>query len=588
MNVCEIDNILNNFFENRNSNALLIDGPWGCGKTYQINEIIKEKKNKYDIYYISLFGLESIDEINTKLYFKIHKIRKHSKIFKNALFMVSKAIPIIRELNITDALDNQLGTFDKKIKKKSIIVFDDLERLSSAVSYDNLLGYINGLFMSGCRIICLSNSKKIQADRLELYNDFKEKVFDHIYTINDINTKLFDKIFSPEKNEKENTYLKNKIDNIESYYYLFDNNLRLAKKVYYFFRDEIIPLYESKEHLNDKKVYNLNDLFEATIHTVKIALSNNTKSINEGTQGKIILYKQNDLDKMKFDENIVLGLYNNFIIEQSKSYEKIRLEKIILLVRTLLMKFCFYESDELEELLFQKADEKYAILNETFFYLSQEKKIKFVDVLEEFIRNEGFKGTSVMTKIRDVINGSNFEFSNDVLRLIAKEYIQSENYGFGIKWHFNLYEPNGVFKNNVNQFIRKLETIIDECYDEQNKEYILKLKNETNYKNKTTILNDIDKNKENLNISKIYDELAINNFFFPNLIEDIDYDKWYYCNMIAIYAKENGKGEDFKKCCISIFNKNPNDETLKDRLTSLLYYNGIDKNFSFDNLNECE
>lgn len=47
--------------------ALLINGKWGCGKTYFIrNELmnhLKNKKQKYDVNYLSLYGIKSTDEI---------------------------------------------------------------------------------------------------------------------------------------------------------------------------------------------------------------------------------------------------------------------------------------------------------------------------------------------------------------------------------------------------------------------------------------------------------------------------------------------------------------------------------------------
>ena len=54
MNIVKINEVLKNFITNQETKSILIDGPWGCGKTYQINEFMKKfinnKTNK--IYYL--------------------------------------------------------------------------------------------------------------------------------------------------------------------------------------------------------------------------------------------------------------------------------------------------------------------------------------------------------------------------------------------------------------------------------------------------------------------------------------------------------------------------------------------------------
>ena len=68
----DLEQIIENF-SNDNHRSLLIDGPWGTGKTYQVLNYIKHKKKKsIKVTYISIFGKQSIDEINTELYIKLN------------------------------------------------------------------------------------------------------------------------------------------------------------------------------------------------------------------------------------------------------------------------------------------------------------------------------------------------------------------------------------------------------------------------------------------------------------------------------------------------------------------------------------
>ena len=149
MNIMSISEILKQFVENHENKSILIDGPWGCGKTHQINEYIKEYnknndtlKNKTQIYYVSLFGLESIDEIHTAVYYQMFprtvKVKKIASGILKGASVISKAIPYIEKAgDVCDGLDAQLGNISKeKIKKSSIIVFDDLERISTSIRFE--------------------------------------------------------------------------------------------------------------------------------------------------------------------------------------------------------------------------------------------------------------------------------------------------------------------------------------------------------------------------------------------------------------------------------------------------------------------
>ena len=54
---------------NQVTGALLLTGPWGCGKSYLIKEIARElNENKQAaIAVISLFGLDSVSAINKRV-----------------------------------------------------------------------------------------------------------------------------------------------------------------------------------------------------------------------------------------------------------------------------------------------------------------------------------------------------------------------------------------------------------------------------------------------------------------------------------------------------------------------------------------
>ena len=48
-------------FVDSDYNIILLDGPWGSGKTYLLNEFVDNNKNKdLRFYYVSLHGLKNI------------------------------------------------------------------------------------------------------------------------------------------------------------------------------------------------------------------------------------------------------------------------------------------------------------------------------------------------------------------------------------------------------------------------------------------------------------------------------------------------------------------------------------------------
>jgi chromosomal replication initiation ATPase DnaA len=63
-------------FEDNTDRAIMIDGRWGIGKTYQLLAHIsgqsRKEKRKKKYVYVSMFGKETIDDIHTELYAKMN------------------------------------------------------------------------------------------------------------------------------------------------------------------------------------------------------------------------------------------------------------------------------------------------------------------------------------------------------------------------------------------------------------------------------------------------------------------------------------------------------------------------------------
>ena len=150
-------------------NVFWLDGSWGSGKTFFIktffeNQIYKKK----EIYYISCFGIKTREQAEKIL---INEIEKQS-ILGNLDF-----IPLVG--GVFKWFFKTVGT--DLMKRDSIIIFDDFERVSYAETSDNpsdyndLLGYIDYLSENKrFKIIVILNSEEIKLTKENLIdNKFK-------------------------------------------------------------------------------------------------------------------------------------------------------------------------------------------------------------------------------------------------------------------------------------------------------------------------------------------------------------------------------------------------------------------------------
>ena len=150
-------------------NVFWLDGPWGSGKTFFIKKFFENQiYKKQEIYYISCFGIKTREQAEKIL---INEIEKQS-ILGNLDF-----IPLIG--GVFKWFFKIVGT--DLMKRDSIVIFDDFERVSYAETSDNpsdyndLLGYIDYLSENKrFKIIVILNSEEIKSTKKNLIdNKFK-------------------------------------------------------------------------------------------------------------------------------------------------------------------------------------------------------------------------------------------------------------------------------------------------------------------------------------------------------------------------------------------------------------------------------
>lgn len=142
--------------------AILIDGEWGCGKTYFIQNVLKgcieeaekEQEHPRKIKYISLYGCKSIQDIQENIVWGFEeeareKLKKKAGTnsaaskFGGNLLLSSRKIGSAVWKKFSDGNNAYDVASDWFTMKSYIFIFDDIERCDCPLN--ELFGYINGL-----------------------------------------------------------------------------------------------------------------------------------------------------------------------------------------------------------------------------------------------------------------------------------------------------------------------------------------------------------------------------------------------------------------------------------------------------------
>ncbi|HGA1023140.1 TPA: P-loop NTPase fold protein [Bacillus cereus] len=167
-----VDSVLDYIKRENTSYAILLDGKWGSGKTYFWENVLKEEVTKIDkkIIYVSLYGVNSIEDINNKIFLgqwgeNVQKFTESkwggrlTEITKAMLGSVkSIEIPFIK--TTIEAPEIDFGQFINFTN--TVLCFDDLERAS--IDINKVLGYINNFVEhDGIKVILIANENEIEA-----------------------------------------------------------------------------------------------------------------------------------------------------------------------------------------------------------------------------------------------------------------------------------------------------------------------------------------------------------------------------------------------------------------------------------------
>lgn len=541
MNATDLKKIVREFIENpEKGNAILIDGPWGCGKTFTIyqsfkslkegDEDVKNKKIKPDHFvYVSLFGLESIDEIHSDIYQKYnHTIIKLKRSINGTLGVISKTASFMgaRAIEETLKLAANITTADNEKKELNrgpcIVFFDDLERLSNKISYLDLLGYFNNrIFQFGGRIICLCNQEAIEdKSRADDFKRFKEKVFDREYRIDKDVRFVFDEVFKDIK-----------IENIQETYSSFKSNIRFAKKTASFYEeltDHIDDRYEKYE-----SIFPRINIFRACIKIIDEVLNEKT-------------------DKPKKEETEV-SLFTNEALE-------LAIWKVFLHLDYSDLDSLFKDYD------FEKGKNVDSVLNQEYSLLSDKNKKKYRQALYKLIYGKQFSWTTgFQIKLGSVLSCKDgFELNDNQLAIIAEkvEEWQEIHDGDNAFEYLSLVGCSGQ--------IHKIKEKVKIVQANQYRLNIEKAFSANDFDSLCRYVHDLyPAEKQN---SLDLDCLFGNDFFLPDLKDDITPEQHAYSVLLSQLLDKAGSEklkQKFTDKLDELMSQSPNNQTLKLRVNNL-------------------
>lgn len=236
--------------------AVLLKGKWGSGKTYFINNY-KDHLEKIDqkYIYVSLYGVTSYDEIETKFLKAIHpKLYNDKTIFAGKIAKGLLKGTLKLDLNDDGQADGSASVQIPKFKpedllntKDRVLIFDDLERCS--IKIVDLLGYINYFVEhQSYKVILIANEEELE--KTEKYKEIKEKLVGKTFEFKTDVNQAYESFVKELKNEE---IFKNHKDTIIEVFEKSEcNNLRLLRQGLFDFKrlyDLVLKSHEKKEEL---------------------------------------------------------------------------------------------------------------------------------------------------------------------------------------------------------------------------------------------------------------------------------------------------------------------------------------------------
>ena len=581
MNIENLGVVFENFKKD-NNRAILVDGPWGCGKTYQILQFLKNdssrksrKKNK--IVYVSLFGKTTIDEIHTDIYSKIHPLKTGAK---KAFRLIPKVAPLFGRVgnmisNMEFALNTNESTFNSigkniekasqkvesitkdfnsvsedgskrgKLKKRTIVIFDDLERVDTQkISFSDTLGYVNNLFLQNIKVIVICNSNEIKDEN---FISFKEKIFDREYKISATNDEIINSYFGDYSKFLKDYMFKE-----------FDNNLRIALRVSNFYKEVIkqLSVYNEKYY---EKVSNETILYYCALVVVGCNSQKYLEAQGKSNEKKHLMLASSKDDNIQTNaESIYNYLANNGA--SNRIFEN--------LIFGLLEGYYYNSYDRLAPIFMELTKCNDPFVEDPFCLSDHEKRELFTKQFEKILGDCEINNRSISNILNRMCEYEELSGINDredeIIENIVEKCVEKEiqfllDYPFKGCQRFADFRKKFKMAYEHNE-IRKMAKKLDDSNVNRNYTELYECLCEIDGKVVFAKNNSLEK--------YIFDVFKSNNFFIDNLFGTIDPSQWDVALKVCELALRYGFYEDIIAYIKSIDYKN--DKSARERYDYLI------------------
>lgn len=533
----ELNGLLFKFVEEVNPfKTMLVDGKWGCGKTFSINQFI-EKNFKAKSIYLSLFGIRKEEDVVIRL-----------SEYLDSTFIIN----INGEYSIKSSLI-------EKSFNGLLIVFDDLERKGDGLSFSSIYGIINALRNIGFKVVCICNSKSIK-DKKD-FVDFKDKTFDVVANV-EADANQFHQIINIDV-----IFEKALLETV-------GGNWRIIKRAELLYKDII-------QTAKDNGIDNLLDLLDIDESAFFRCLTLAEFCFFGPDQDPPSFDRKDNYAKFAYEydlKNLGQVIGNNFYLLFSKGNENNNYKEMVRIILKSIIHSDGYR------IILEKAKPRVANtllqqppFNKELFLLDDkghaEYKKAFFDNLGKF----DFSDRQQLRIAGNIFSNCIDELTQNEIELIIGQILNT----VPIEKSTDAIDTINLSSNNGSE---KFKTIINQLHlgfenklSEESKKKIENIVFKGNYNELTNFLYE---NKYSIENKKtILTFLEKNDFFLPDLSKEIDYSCWSYCHEAARFVAKTEYAEKYidilKKQC-----SNSNSKELRKKCNALVKYNfGMNINF---------
>lgn len=541
--------------------AVMINGEWGSGKTHfwnhklrqRIENIVNKNGKNYKTIYISLYGINSIEEISKKIFLETNPmISKTLKKFIDGSEgniipeYVKTGVDIANLYGTMQTSPNQLDFAKSFSTDDKVLCFDDLERAN--IDIVDILGYINNFVEhDGIKTILICNEK-------ELAIKFKNNNIE-------LKTLIATMMLSQEGNVSTNKEepLTNRIDDrVKSIFDRANAYERIKEKLigecfeympeYSYILNGMIMKYDYNPDLEK--------FLKREISTI-IGVFNKTNTKNL----RVLKHALNDFEKVY---SVIRLNYPETTAEIYKTVLTltIAISFEIKIGSEVKQKFSEIESNEEYRAIIYTSnimnDSSGYYLREfdTRYFLNSKQEYRFFKFIELYVRTRIFDNKIFNQNMQDALNDKPKKQDPEYLKLLNGSYWKLSDFDFSIlidKVLFEIKEGQITSKDyiklfSVYKYLKEIGVIKYEIEDIKNKflyGYKIALTNEIKFKmdfdanidaveTKDKVIKEFEEECIRLRMI-IYDEYIREkvNFLFKNLVENVDE---FYKQIIGEYS----------------------------------------------------